>query len=141
MQWAWKGYRTYAWGEDELLPLSHASHRWFGLGLTLVDSLDTLHMMGLEEELAEARVWVARNLVLDQVCPDDRVLTDVKCDGTLSIAFMMSTCGCCFEMLVRRHSQFLSMLCGRLLGCRQSNSACELSKSLFNRTGHDIEPV
>lgn len=67
MQWAWKGYRDFAWGEDELLPHSHGSHRWFGLGLTLVDSLDTLHIMGLEEELKEAREWVARNLVLDQV--------------------------------------------------------------------------
>ena len=67
MQWAWKAYREYAWGEDELEPLTHSSRRWFGLGLTLVDSLDTLHMMGLEEEFAEARDWVARSLVLDQV--------------------------------------------------------------------------
>ena len=67
MQWAWKGYREFAWGEDELLPHSHTSHRWFGLGLTLVDSLDTLHVMGLEEELSDAREWVARNLMLDQV--------------------------------------------------------------------------
>lgn len=67
MQWAWKGYRTYAWGEDELLPHSHQSSRWFGLGLTLIDSLDTLHIMGLEEELGEAREWVGRNLILDQV--------------------------------------------------------------------------
>ena len=67
MQWAWKGYRAYAWGEDELLPHSHQSNRWFGLGLTLIDSLDTLHIMGLEEELREAREWVGRNLILDQV--------------------------------------------------------------------------
>ena len=70
MQWAWKGYREFAWGEDELLPHSHTSHRWFGLGLTLVDSLDTLHVMGLEEELSDAREWVARNLMLDQVGVD-----------------------------------------------------------------------
>ena len=67
MQWAWKGYRAYAWGEDELLPHSCQSNRWFGLGLTLIDSLDTLQMMGLEEELGEAREWVGRNLILDQV--------------------------------------------------------------------------
>lgn len=70
MQWAWKGYREFAWGEDELQPHSHTSHRWFGLGLTLVDSLDTLHVMGLEEELSDAREWVARNLMLDQVAID-----------------------------------------------------------------------
>lgn len=67
MQWAWKGYREFAWGEDELLPYSHNSNRWFGLGLTLVDSLDTLHIMGLEEEFKDAREWVGRNLMLDQV--------------------------------------------------------------------------
>lgn len=67
MRWSWKGYRAFAWGQDELLPHSHSSNRWFGLGLTLVDSLDTLHIMGLEQELAEAREWVARNLILDQV--------------------------------------------------------------------------
>ena len=67
MQWAWKGYRAYAWGEDELLPHSRQSNRWFGLGLTLIDSLDTLQMMGLEQELGEAREWVGRNLILDQV--------------------------------------------------------------------------
>ena len=67
MQWAWKGYRAYAWGEDELLPHSQQSNRWFGLGLTLIDSLDTLQMMGLETELGEAREWVGRNLILDQV--------------------------------------------------------------------------
>lgn len=67
MQWSWKGYRAYAWGEDELLPQSRQSNRWFGLGLTLIDSLDTLQMMGLEKELGEAREWVGRNLILDQV--------------------------------------------------------------------------
>lgn len=66
MRWSWKGYRAFAWGQDELLPLSHAANRWFGLGLTLIDSLDTLHIMGLNQELAEAREWVGRNLILDQ---------------------------------------------------------------------------
>ena len=83
MQWAWKGYRTYAWGEDELLPHSHQSSRWFGLGLTLIDSLDTLHIMGLEEELGEAREWVGRNLILDQV----RLLHVFWCIALLCNAF------------------------------------------------------
>ena len=54
--------------EDRLgcIRLSHGANRWFGLGLTLVDSLDTLHIMGLNQELAEAREWVGRNLILDQ---------------------------------------------------------------------------
>lgn len=46
---AWAGYKKYAWGQDMLKPLSRTAHKWFGLGLTLVDSLDTLWIMGLTE--------------------------------------------------------------------------------------------
>lgn len=45
---AWKGYRTYAWGQDHLRPISKTGQDWFGLGLTLVDSLDTMLIMNLE---------------------------------------------------------------------------------------------
>lgn len=61
-QHAWSGYKQYAWGKDELRPLSRTSTVRFGLGATLVDSLDVLHLMGLHEELQEARAWVAASL-------------------------------------------------------------------------------
>lgn len=52
-------YRTGAWGSDEVKPTSHGgSNNWGGLGMTLIDSLDTLQMLGLGKELAEARAWV-----------------------------------------------------------------------------------
>ncbi|DBA98648.1 hypothetical protein WJX77_007859 [Trebouxia sp. C0004] len=90
MQWAWRGYREFAWGEDELLPHSHTSHRWFGLGLTLVDSLDTLHIMGLEEELSDARGWVARNLMLDQDTTVNLFETTIRILGGLLSAFYLT---------------------------------------------------
>lgn len=44
---AWRGYEQYAWGHDELCPLTKSGKNSFGgLGATIVDSLDTLHMMG-----------------------------------------------------------------------------------------------
>lgn len=46
---AWAAYKKYAWGQDSLRPLSRSSHKWFGLGLTIVDSLDTLWIMGLTD--------------------------------------------------------------------------------------------
>lgn len=46
---AWKGYKEFAWGHDNLKPMSMGSHDWFGLGLTIVDSLDTLYIMDLQE--------------------------------------------------------------------------------------------
>ncbi|XP_051892273.1 LOW QUALITY PROTEIN: mannosyl-oligosaccharide 1,2-alpha-mannosidase IA-like [Pristis pectinata] len=66
MKFAWDNYRRYAWGTNELKPLSkngHASGLFGGLlGATIVDSLDTLFIMGLQEEFREAREWVENNL-------------------------------------------------------------------------------
>ena len=39
-----------------------------GLGLTLVDALDTLLLMNLTTEHAEARAWIAAEFDPDQVC-------------------------------------------------------------------------
>lgn len=51
-QHAWAGYKKYAWGHDNLKPISMGSHDWFGLALTLVDALDTLYIMNLREGMA-----------------------------------------------------------------------------------------
>jgi len=64
-QHAWQGYRTYAWGKDHLKPISKTHQTWFNLGLTLIDSLDTMLMMNLKEEFGEARSWVEGNLNFD----------------------------------------------------------------------------
>ncbi|CAH2316853.1 endoplasmic reticulum mannosyl-oligosaccharide 1,2-alpha-mannosidase [Pelobates cultripes] len=59
---AWKGYKAFAWGHDELKPISKSFNEWFGLGLTLIDALDTMWIMGLKEEFEEAKEWVATKL-------------------------------------------------------------------------------
>lgn len=46
---AWQGYKEFAWGHDNLKPISMGSQDWFGLGLTIVDSLDTLYIMDMQE--------------------------------------------------------------------------------------------
>lgn len=51
MKHAWKAYRLYAWGYDELLPISKKPSSWFGLGLTIVDAIDTLYIMNMKEGL------------------------------------------------------------------------------------------
>ncbi|XP_063067097.1 endoplasmic reticulum mannosyl-oligosaccharide 1,2-alpha-mannosidase [Engraulis encrasicolus] len=63
---AWKGYKGFAWGHDELKPLSKSYGEWFGLGLTLIDALDTMWILGLKEEFEEARVWVKEELSFDR---------------------------------------------------------------------------
>nr|XP_019703683.1 mannosyl-oligosaccharide 1,2-alpha-mannosidase MNS2 isoform X2 [Elaeis guineensis] len=60
---AWDSYEKYAWGQDELQPQSKNGVDSFGgLGATLIDSLDTLYIMGLEDEFRRAREWVANSL-------------------------------------------------------------------------------
>lgn len=62
---AWKSYKKYAWGHDMLKPLSKSYQDWFGLGLTIVDALDTMYIMNLEEEFKEGRDWVDKSLNFD----------------------------------------------------------------------------
>lgn len=60
MREAWGAYAASAMGFDELSPAARRGKNGFGgLGATVVDSLDTLWMMGLSDEFAAARAWVA----------------------------------------------------------------------------------
>jgi len=66
MKHAWDNYVRYAWGKNELRPISKRGHSAsiFGavsLGATIVDGLDTLFIMGLEEEFKQGRDWIAEN--------------------------------------------------------------------------------
>ncbi|PGH26568.1 hypothetical protein AJ80_01697 [Polytolypa hystricis UAMH7299] len=52
---SWSGYKEYAWGHDEVRPVYGGNRDPFaGWGATLVDALDTLWIMGMEEEFEEA---------------------------------------------------------------------------------------
>ncbi|PIA13221.1 class I Alpha1,2-mannosidase, partial [Coemansia reversa NRRL 1564] len=56
---AWKGYTTYAFGKDELQPLSHShNQRWGNWSISLVDALDTLYLFGMLDEYEEAKKYV-----------------------------------------------------------------------------------
>lgn len=72
MTHAWNNYKLYAWGKNELKPISKRAHTGsiFGayeLGATIVDSLDTLYVMGMKQEFDEGRDWIARKFSLDNV--------------------------------------------------------------------------
>lgn len=65
---SWGAYRTYAWGHDELKPLSRAPRDWHAgtLLITPVDALDTLLLMGEKEEAERARAYIVEHLSFDQ---------------------------------------------------------------------------
>lgn len=72
---AWDNYKLYAWGKNELRPLTKRAHSGsiFGayeLGATIIDSLDSLYIMGLRDEYQEAHDWVARKFAFDMVSDD-----------------------------------------------------------------------
>ena len=66
--YAWNAYKQYAWGHDELKPLSKSSRDWHSVSLmmTPVDALDTMIMMGLTDEANKTREFIAKNLSFDQ---------------------------------------------------------------------------
>ncbi|HEY3177138.1 MAG TPA: glycoside hydrolase family 47 protein [Candidatus Polarisedimenticolia bacterium] len=65
---AWRGYERYAWGHDELKPVSRTPHDWHGASLlmTPVDALDTLILMGLAGEADRTKALIVERLSFDK---------------------------------------------------------------------------
>mmetsp|Transcript_33537 Transcript_33537/g.46790 ORF Transcript_33537/g.46790 Transcript_33537/m.46790 type:complete len:403 (+) Transcript_33537:81-1289(+) len=58
---AWSGYETHAFGHDEVRPTTNETNdSWGGFGVTLFDSLDTMLLMGLDDEYGRALDHVRR---------------------------------------------------------------------------------
>ncbi len=64
---SWKHYEQDAWGKDVYKPLSKTGKNMgqYPLGWIIVDSLDTMLIMGLDEEFKTAEAWVANELSYD----------------------------------------------------------------------------
>lgn len=65
---AWNGYKKYAWGHDDLKPLSKSYHDWYAepLLMTPVDALDTMILMGLKDEAADTKDYIIQHLSFDK---------------------------------------------------------------------------
>jgi hypothetical protein len=65
---SWQAYERYAWGHDELQPLSKTPRDWYGesLLMTPVDSLDTLLLLGFKDEAAKAQALIVDKLSFDK---------------------------------------------------------------------------
>jgi mannosidase alpha-like ER degradation enhancer 2 len=63
-QHAWQGYKQYAWGFDDLRPLTKTGHNWYKVPLlmTPVDAFDTFIILGLKDEAADAKKLILSNL-------------------------------------------------------------------------------
>jgi mannosidase alpha-like ER degradation enhancer 2 len=65
---AWNGYKKFAWGHDDLKPISKTYHDWYAepLLMTPVDALDTMILMGFNDEAKSTREYIVRNLSFDK---------------------------------------------------------------------------
>lgn len=65
MAWAWDLYRKHAWGKDEIKPISGTYSSFplktHHLGLSLIEALDTLWVMGLDGRFQDGVDWVKAN--------------------------------------------------------------------------------
>ncbi len=64
---AWNGYATHAAGHDAIRPISGTAHDWYdtSLYMTPVDAYDTMLLMGLDDQAAQAKAMVVDGLSFD----------------------------------------------------------------------------
>lgn len=89
---AWKAYKDYAWGMDDVHPIARKGSNGYFMGLTLVDSIDTIILMGLEDEYLECRNWVDEKFMKIQLPTDVSVFeTTIRVIGGLLSAFHLKS--------------------------------------------------
>ena len=66
---AWDGYVRYAYGADQVMPVSRQPNDFFvpghSIGLSIIEALDTLYVMHLDEQLHDGLRWIHANLDFD----------------------------------------------------------------------------
>lgn len=51
-----RSYKKFAWGHDEVRPLTGGSNdNWGGIAMTLIDGLDTAWLLGFRKEVEAAK--------------------------------------------------------------------------------------
>jgi mannosidase alpha-like ER degradation enhancer 2 len=89
---AWQGYTTYAWGHDDLLPLSREGRDWHDqtLYMTPVDALDTMMLMGLDDETERTRNFLAEHLSFNHDMVVKNFEITIRVLGGLLSAYQLS---------------------------------------------------
>ncbi|GLB43628.1 putative glycosyl hydrolase 47 family protein [Lyophyllum shimeji] len=91
---SWLAYEKDAMGDDEYHPISHKGSNLTsagGIGYTVVDSIDTMLLMGLEAEYARARSWIADKLSFERDGNFNTFETTIRVLGGLLSAYHLSS--------------------------------------------------
>jgi mannosidase alpha-like ER degradation enhancer 2 len=89
---AWDGYKKYAWGHDDLKPLSKTYHDWYAepLLMTPVDALDTMILMGLNDDAKTTREYIATHLSFDKDIDVQNFEITIRLLGGLLSSYQMT---------------------------------------------------
>eukprot|EP00668_Euglena_longa_P044757 GGOE01060213.1.p1 GENE.GGOE01060213.1~~GGOE01060213.1.p1 ORF type:complete len:539 (+),score=172.48 GGOE01060213.1:125-1741(+) len=95
MRHSWAGYQRYAWGHDELNPISKGYTDWrcqpaCAFALTMIDGLDTLWVMDLKEEFSAAVRYISANVTFDRNAKVSVFETIIRLLGGLLSAYDLS---------------------------------------------------
>ncbi|MGZ7041987.1 MAG: glycoside hydrolase family 47 protein [Thermoanaerobaculia bacterium] len=90
---SWRSYERYAWGHDELRPVSRQPRDWYGQSLliTPVDSLDALLLMGFKDEAEKARKLIVERLSFDKDIEVKNFEITIRILGGLLSAYEMTS--------------------------------------------------
>merc|ERR1740124_905693 len=85
MAHTWKGYETFAFGHDELKPVTGGyDDNWMGMAATMIDGMDTLWIMDMKDEFNRARDYAVNTLDWDAIAKDVSVFeTTIRAVGGL----------------------------------------------------------
>src|SRR5438094_3140091 len=89
---SWQAYEKYAWGHDELRPISKTPRDWYGesLLMTPVDSLDSLILLGFKEEAEKARALIVEKLSFDKDISVQNFEVTIRLLGGLLSGYQMT---------------------------------------------------
>src|SRR5438552_10166235 len=89
---SWRAYEKYAWGHDELRPISKTPRDWYGesLLMTPVDALDTLILLGFKDEADKARALIDEKLSFDKDISVQNFEVTIRLLGGLLSAYEMT---------------------------------------------------
>lgn len=90
--WSWNSYKQFAWGADELKSVTGEPHNWYGesLGITPIDALDALIIMGFKEEAKRVRNYIADSISWDKDIFVSNFEITIRCLGGLISAYQLS---------------------------------------------------
>src|SRR5215213_7127805 len=90
---AWNDYKKYAWGHDDLKPLSKSYRDWYApetILMTPVDSLDSLYLLGFKTEADATRKYITENLSFDKNIDVQNFEITIRILGGLLSAYQLT---------------------------------------------------